>query len=132
MKKKCIPLCPATLCALLSSRTIEAQCALSATGRAGANGDYNTTLSLEGYATDNIVQLATINSATSLTLPGSNQAVTGDATKPIVIPMCTRAPGRWKNVPAARAIFSSPPPICPAECIFSPWTERRINLLRNK
>ncbi len=142
MKKICIPLCVATLCALLSSRTSEAQCALSATATAGANGDnntigtigwtgtgnttaqdgsyasaaptlgnfgtlttnyltlnnfgfnipatnticgvglsisrdYNTTLSLEGYATDNIVQLATINSATSLTLLGSNQAVTG-------------------------------------------------------
>jgi hypothetical protein len=39
--------------------------------------DYSTTLSLEGYATDNIVQLATINSPTSLTLLGTNQGVTG-------------------------------------------------------
>lgn len=144
MKRIGIPLCVVTVYALLSGRIVEAQCGLSATAAAGANGnnntigtiawsgtgnttaqdgsyasaapmlgnlgtlttnyltlnnfgfnipaanticgvglsisrDYSTILSLEGYATDNIVQLATINSAASLTLLGSNQAVTGAA-----------------------------------------------------
>jgi len=36
--------------------------------------DYSALASLNGYAVDNVVQLATINSPTSLTLLGSNQA----------------------------------------------------------
>lgn len=143
MKQMYSPLCVVILCSLLSIRTAQAQCGLSATGTAGTNGnntsigssawsntgattaldgsyasasalvsigiifpittvtnyltlnnfgfnippsntvcgiglsiskDYSAVLSVDGSATDHVVQLATINSPTSLTLLGANQA----------------------------------------------------------